>query len=356
MIIILIITPIAFAKPRKTYLVDFLLKNKIDNEGFAGSLKETTYALEIIDYYDLIIKQQWYGINETNVNASITRKYLEDYTISSLNNKTGSIYDLYYFYKSSNILGGTNAPGLIERIKDYLSKSRVSGGGFAPYNTSKSASLSSTYYAINLYSLLNETIPTITSHKNFVLSCRNSDGGFGGNASLSSTITDTFYALQILHEISNLSYLTRPDITLKYLNSTYCNDESDTINYGGYLPDENSKYASLSTTYYCVQAISLINSSKLSLTKQFTINWLLSRQNFQDGGFVDIGDQTSQIFSSISGSYYAFEALKTLNADLNQLEEEVFMVEWNYWILIILLSSIGIAIAIYIFVQRSRKI
>ncbi|MHA1488269.1 MAG: prenyltransferase/squalene oxidase repeat-containing protein [Promethearchaeota archaeon] len=354
-IILTIFTPIALAKSRKTYLTDFLLENKIDDEGFANSFEATSYSLEILNYYNIITVEGWFG-SETNVNASILQKNLENDIKAKLNNNSIDVYDLYHFIKSADILKSSIDPNLKDKIIDYVKACRIGGGGFSPTNESTSVSVSSTYHAIKIFSLINETITNENSHKNFVLSCRNNDGGYGGDRSSSSTIVNTYYAVSIINELGNMTDLIKPDLTIDYLNSSYCASESDINNYGGYFPDEQAEHALLSSTYYCVKTISLLNSTKLSFIKEHTIKWVLNRQNFQDGGFVDIGDEYEQKYSSIISSYFAFNTLKILDEDLLLLNEEVFMTEFNYWILITIFSAIGIICMIYIFIWRSKKI
>lgn len=356
-IILTIFTPIALAKSRKTYLTEYILENKIDDEGFGNSFdfEATTYSLEILNYYNMItVEGGWFG-SETNINASILQKNLENDIKAKLNNNSVDVYDLYHFIKSISILKSSIDPSLNDKIIDYVKACR-SGGGFSPTNESTSVSMSSTYHAIKIYLLINETIVNENSHKNFVLSCRNNDGGYGGDRSLSSTIVNTYHAVSIINELGNITDLIKPDLTIDYLNSSYCASESDINNYGGYFPDEQAEHALLSSTYYCVKTISLLNSTKLSFAKESTIQWVLNRQNFQDGGFIDIGDEYEQKYSSIISSYFAFDTLKILDEDLLLLNEEVFMTEFNYWILITILSTIGIICMIYIFIWRSKKI
>lgn len=354
--IFLLITPIALAKSRKVYLTDFILKNKINNEGFANSLEATSYSLEILKYYDMLAVKGLFGTTNPNVNSSILQKNLESNINSKFGNNSVNIYDIYFFIKSSKTLNSSINPYLLEKIRNYIAATRSGGGGFCPTNTSESVSLSSTYFAIKTISLLNDTVLNVNGHKNLVYSCRNSDGGYGGNSTLPSTIVDTYFAVSIINELGKVNELVSPNRTIEYLNSSYCADESDKINYGGYLPDQNAKYALIYSTYYCVQAISLLNPNKLNFTRESTINWVLVRQNFQDGGFIDSSAGTRQTNSSIQCSYFAFETLKTLDKSLFQLNEDVFMVEFNYWILIVILSSVGLAVAILIFIWRSRRI
>ena len=78
-------------------------------------------------------------------------------------------------------------------------------------------------------------------------------------------------------------------------------------------------------------------------------------QNFIDGGFVDNTDSSEEKFSSVINSYFAFETLKAFNS-LSRLDEEVWMVEFNYWILLGLLGGIGLTILLIYFIWRKRRV
>ncbi|MFX0059778.1 MAG: prenyltransferase/squalene oxidase repeat-containing protein, partial [Candidatus Heimdallarchaeota archaeon] len=194
--------------------------------------------------------------------------------------------------------------------------------------------------------------PNETIHKNWILQCNNTDGGYGGNSSLSSTILTTYYAVDLINAIGDLNDLDDKIATLNYLKSFYFNDSFDINNYGGYLPDISAENSLLSSTYFCVKAINLIDSSQKT---DASILWVLNHQNFQDGGFSDHSVTGEPELSSILTSYYAFDILLTFDA-INLLNSEVFMVEFNYFVLIIVLSFIGVFILIVFFIWRRRRI
>ena len=192
--------------------------------------------------------------------------------------------------------------------------------------------------------------PTI--HKTWVLSCNNTDGGYGGNQSLSSTIVTTYFAVYLVDALGDVSDLANETQTLEYFKSFYVDDPINTGNYGGYLPDFLADNTLLSSTYYCVKGIELIDENELNGVN--TVNWVLNRQNYRDGGFSDWVEGNDQRDSSVSASFYAFKLLETFNS-LEKLNEDVFAVEFSYLILIIIPSIIGILIGIiYLFYRRRR--
>jgi len=345
------IIPSVFGKTRNTYLVSFIINNEIESEGFSNaitntskvSLEATADALNILDHFRRNPHEK--GSLQENLKGKI-----ED----MLDKDAVDLYDLSFLLGSLDSLDYSIEENLMNKIYKYLNETEQNSGGFALSNASKSPSLSSTYYVIQLYSLIDKPIENKAIHIDWVLSTYNSDGGYGGNISLVSTIPSTFHAISILNELGNLSDITNINQTLSFLKSFYVDNNADTINYGGYLPDNNAKHALLSSTYYCVKAISLIRDDELN--KIETTKWLLSRQNFQDGGFTDVNEGFEQSASSIVASYYAFLTLKIFDPQLSSLSKETWMVEFNYWILFIVLGSIGLIIAIATYWWRKRRI
>ena len=196
-----------------------------------------------------------------------------------------------------------------------------------------------------------QTLQIITLHKVCILLNFITDGGYVNS---SSTLLSTYYVVSLLDSLTSVNDLVNKSKTLSYLNSFYVNNPSDVNNIGGYLPDLTSKTSLLSSSYYCVMTISLIGRS--SLNAAITTNWVLSRQNFQDGGFADITEGDNQLVSSVIGSYYAFKTIGFFDPTFSNLSGEIWMVEFNYWILIILLGVIGILAGISVIIWRRRRI
>jgi hypothetical protein len=343
--------PSALAKTRNGYIVSFILNNEIEGEGFSNAISEdsiisfdaTAYAIELLDHY-----------NRKPQETELLQSNLMDEIIDMFNTDDVELYDLYFLLKSLKILEydiETEETVYFNRIYDYINDTEQIDGGFSHSNSSTSRSISSTYYVMQIYTLLAKPIQNITLHKNWVLSCNNSDGGYGGNQTLPSNMFDTCFATFILYDIGNVTELVDVNMTLIYLNSFYIDNAADFNNFGGYLPFEVAAYTSLSSTYFCIKAINLLEGELHS----DTVNWILYRQNFQDGGFVDLSDGYQQKNSSITSTYYAFESLSILNS-LSRLNVEIWRVEFNYWILGILLSSIGLIIGIIVYVYRKRRI
>jgi prenyltransferase beta subunit len=362
------IAPLASAKTRQIHLIDFLYENQNGDESFGISAQDTANAIEIIDFYNAYLIEGFLQAVK-KVNIPTLEVYLEDEITSLFSEEEDEItslfseeevdiYSLFYLLSTLDFLGASLDSDLHDMIYIYINETVQSTGGFSPSNTSTNANLISTFFIYNIFTLINEPIENQpvenqTIHKNWVLSCNNTDGGYGGNQTLSSTLLTTYYAIYLVEKLGEVSDLANQTGTLNYLKSFYINDPNNLENFGGYLPDAFAKNSLLSSTYYCVEGIKLIDSSELN--KANTINWVLNHQNFQDGGFSDHDEENDQKLSSISASYYAFEILKAFGS-LELLNEEIFMVEFNFLTLILVMSISGIIIAAIYLIWRKRRI
>lgn len=368
LVISLSLSPFALAKTRKTYLSDFLLDNFIDDEGFSNCNREdyredsdkvsyeaTAYALEILGDYNLLEEKDLFGKVEKSYNSSDLQDELESRLKSMYTSGIKDIYETYFILKSLEEMNVEIDSILALQIKLYLDAAAQSNGAYAATDTSTSATLISTYFALQIYDLLDQPLP---DPRGFVLSCANpDDGGYRGDDTSSSTIANTYYAILIMDFLDDFGSLISESSTINYLNSFYIDDENNEDNYGGYSPDQNAKYALISSTYYCLKAISLLDKDEIE-DEDATSEWILDRQNFQDGGFVDQSEGYEQKYSSVITTYFAHEALDLLGKE-EQLEEKVFMLEWEWydWLIfcIILIALIALAI-IGIYIRRKRRL
>ena len=372
-ILILIITfsiiPSGLAKPRKTYITDFLYECEIKDEGFANSVENddevseeaTAYALEILDAFDLLQKKDLFGTVEHEVNTTDLPEELESVAKSEVNSGDPDIYKLYFLLKSLEILEDNNedyeiSSSLESNIRTFVDSLLQTGGGYAASKLSTTATMASTFFALKLYDLLDKDFANSSITKSWIRSCQNSDGGYGGSIGSSSTILNTYYAIFSMDEIDDVDELLNKDFTINYLKSFFEDNENDSENYGGYYPDEDAENTMISSTFYCIMGISLIDDGELE-DEEETLSWILNRQNFKDGGFKDIDDGSEQKYSSVVNSYYALELINLIDPDSETtLNQEVFMVEFNWWILVGLLIGIGVVAIAIIIIRRKRRI
>jgi len=349
----MLIIPLASAKPRDSYLVDFIYSEQVGDESFGNSYQETAQALEILDYFDAFTVEGFFGA-ENKVDVPTLADNLDDKLTEMFDDETVNLYDLYGILKSLTYLNYKIDSGLSLDIYNYINTSGLVSGGFAPTNTSKAVNVVSTFYAYQIYNLLEVDMPNKSIHTNWLLSCENTDGGYGSNSSLSSTLLTTYQVVILINGLTgSVNNLANKTATLEYLTSFYMSDTSDINNYGGYLPDITALIVLLSSSFICLDSIGLIDSTELH--QDPTSNLVLSRQNFLDGGFSDKITGNYQELSSITTSYYAFKILLSFDS-LDLLNEEIFMVEFNYIILIVVLLAIGILVVVAYWIWRKRKI
>jgi hypothetical protein len=350
------ITPVALAKTRQSHLVNFLYANQETEGTFGIAYQDTAYAIEIIDYFNAYSVETLFEVPKS-VDIEEFKQFLIDQIQAMFNVAQIDLYKLLYYLETLNRMQSLETSldsSLHNNIYRYLNETNLIDGGFAPTNTSTTANMVSTFFVYNIYAIIEEPVVNQSVHKNWVLSCNNTDGGYGGNQSLSSTIVTTYFAVYLVNELGlgGVNDLINKTKTLDYFKSFYVNDPNKNRNYGGYLPDFLADNALLSSTFYCVKGIELIDANVLD--GDIIVSWVLNHQNFLDGGFGDWSEGNDQRRSSVSASYYAFKLLETFNS-LEALNEEIFTVELSFLTLIIISSIIGVIILIiYLFIRRRR--
>ena len=349
------ITPIVLAKTRQSHLVDFIYENQAGNESFGLSPQDTANAIEILDHYNAYqVEVLFEAIRSVDIPDLMVN--LEDQIQAIFDAGEVDIYKIYYLLETLNRLESLETSldsNLRDQIYTYINATVQIGGGFSPTNTSNAANMVSTYYIYNIFTIMQETVENEAIHKAWVLSCNNTDGGYGGNQSLSSTLTTTYFAVNLISELGSINDLANQTNTLNYFKSLYIGDSNNLEHYGGYLPELYAETPSLRSTYLCVEGINLIDENELN--KVSTSNWVLKHQNFLDGGFGDWNEEINQRLSSISTSYSAFKILQLLGS-LDLLNEDIFMVEFSFLILIIVLSVIGVIVLVVYLILRRRRI
>ena len=163
------IIPSVLAKPRKTYITDFLYECEIEDEGFSNSVENdddmskeaTAYALEILDQFDLLQKKDLFGTVEKEINTTDLPDELEGNAKSRAGSGDPNIYKLYFLLKSLELLEDTNkdyevSSSLKSKIRTFVDSLLQKDGGYAVSQTSTSATMASTYFALKIYDLLDK--------------------------------------------------------------------------------------------------------------------------------------------------------------------------------------------------------
>ena len=318
------------------------------NNFFGENYEENTQALQILAKFNAFsFEGGKYQVDKIDLGNS-----LEDNLTDMFDSNTLLLCDLYNILQALDLIGYSYS-GLNTTIQNYLNSCSNVEGGFSPINTSNSRDLTSTFYAYQIYHLLGIEFPNKTIQESWILNCSSIDGGYAGNSTLPSTLLTTYYAVFLISELDNVNALANKSKTLDYLNSLFVTDKYDSIKYGGYLPSQLAVFPLLSSTYYAITAINLIESSNLH--RDPTVSWILDRQNYQDGGFSDKYSENNQELSSITATFYAFKSLMLFDS-LSLLNQDVFMVEFNYFILTIVLIAVGVLIIIAYMIWRRRRI
>jgi len=349
------ITPVALAKTRQSHLIDFIYDHQKGNESFGESPQDTANAIEILDSNNAYTVEILFEETKS-VDKSALKVYLGDEIQAMFDTGEIDIYKIYYLLQTLNTLETLERSldsDLHDKIYNYINETVQIGGGFSPTNTSNNANMVSTYYIYNIFTIIGETVGNQTLHKSWILSCNNTDGGYGGNQTLSSTLITTYFAVYLISKLGTINELANQINTLNYFKSLYIGDSNNLEHYGGYLPDLYAEFPLLSSTLFCVEGIGLIDDNELD--GEITSKWVLRHQSFLDGGFSDWVEGTDQRFSSISTSYYAFKILQFFGS-LGLLDEEIFMVEPSFLTLIIVLSVIGVIILVIYLIWRRRRI
>lgn len=353
---LIFIAPTVFAKTRSSYLIDYIYSNQglteESGELFGETYEDTAQALEILKYYQAFTIESLFGV-ENKVDQAELRDYLNEQLEEIFDSNTIVLYEVFNILRSLDLIGFVIDNALNETIEDYLNSCSHNDGGFRPNDTSDTRDLTSTFYAYQIYDLLGIEFPNLTIHKSWILDCSNLDGGYGGTPTLPSTILTTYYATFLIGELDNVDALISKSKTSEYFSSLYVNDEYDFLKNGGYLPTAQSIYPLLSSTFLCTAAINYIDHSKLN--ESATIDWVIYRQNHQDGGFSDKFTYDNQELSSIRTSYYAFKTLILFGAEA-LLNENAFMVEFDFLILTIVCTVFGALVIIGYVIWRKRKI
>ncbi len=349
------ITPVALAKTRQSHLIDFIYGHQKRNESFGESPQDTANAIEIIDFYNSYVVEILFEETKS-IDISALKVYLGDEIQAMFDTGEIDIYKIYYLLETLNKLESLERSldsDLHDKIYNYINESVQIGGGFSSTNTTNNANMISTYYIYNILTIIDEPVDNQTLHKNWILSCNNTDGGYGGNQTLSSTLITTYFAVYLINGLGLINDLANQTATINYLKSLYIGEPNNLEHYGGYLPDLYSEFPLLSSTFFCVEGISLIDDNELN--RDATSKWVLKHQLYLDGGFIDWVEGSDERFSSISISYYAFKILQNFGL-LDLLNEEVFMVEPSFLTLIIVLSVIGVIILVIYLIWRRRRI
>ncbi|MEM3506671.1 MAG: prenyltransferase/squalene oxidase repeat-containing protein [Candidatus Bathyarchaeia archaeon] len=221
--------------------------------------------------------------------------------LKSLQHKDGSFDSIkvaYYVIKTLNELGAK----LEKSPKEFILSLKNSYGGFGSLDVDVevSSEIESTYYSIEILNLLNECI-NLDKTISFILSLKNFDGSFGKQGYL--RLASTYYAIASLNLLGyNLKLL---DKTIEWIRK--CESPK-----GGFTrtPYSFDAYMVIEDFYFGVKALEIM--SEICKYPLQTLSLISKFQN-NNGGF------RRSIFSGISTLEYTYYAVSTTQTILKML-------------------------------------
>ncbi len=345
------------ARSRRTFLTDFILNNRVNNLGYSNSIphnetmypESTYYALIMLEELNLLETQEDLDILATSLVLKVITE-IDDLSDNSLTN-------LYYLLFSLEILDGLDELSSEDKntIIDWINVSKNENGGYG--NNINSPTIFHTFFSVKILSLLSsENNSNVQKDIDWILSCYNTDGGFGGNETIDSAIISTYFAVSSIDFLTNISDLSSQNESIsEYVLSFYNSDSNDLQNYGGFSQLIDAPKTQIITTYYCVSTVNYLEPTQLE--SQAILNWVLQFQNPIDGGFSEFTSKETTSYSSMITTYYAFNIIKYLDPNFSSLIENVWDVEFNPIILIIIIAVIiSVPTIAIIVIWRKRKL
>jgi hypothetical protein len=268
-------------------LNDPLLKNKIINYVLNRQNEDGGYcfaqgALESScqdTYYGLAILSQ---LNARFPRSEKTLRFLDD-------NRLDSIYSIYYVTKSKLLIGKGMTAEAKKEISSFLDFNKYFGSSV--FFSDASSEFTTTLMALELARMLKMDVNS-REIVEWLLSFRNSDGGFGTHDH--SNVDSTYFAVACLILLNENS---------KKLNETINFVRACEKPHGGFtvIPINYTPY--MEHSYYGLMTLVLLGEE--SRYPAQTINWVLSCQR-SNGGFArsDLG------ISTFVDTYHAIQILQ----------------------------------------------
>ncbi len=217
----------------------------------------------------------------------------------ALDNQEG-IHTAAFAVDALGMLGATYDGSDVVSFAEKFIGSRIDGG-FGEY-PGISSTLRVTFDAVSMLNIIGRTPADPQSAADFVLTLKNSDGGFGANGL--SNVESTFRAVLTL-QVLGIS-LDDPTATVDYIRS--CQNEDGGFGFAdGYV--SRGAY-----TYRAVRVLDVLGSRPLN--RQGAISFLRSLQN-ADGGF---GNYFGEGDSDLGSTYRAVRGLTILGGSPTDMD------------------------------------
>ncbi|MBN2156528.1 MAG: hypothetical protein JW776_10840 [Candidatus Lokiarchaeota archaeon] len=349
-------------KTRREYTIDFILSTEDD---VWGSFSEFNQYEDSNDEIETIMTTKsalggLYLLDATDeADIDKVRVWLRDRTnwgmdLEMIQNSTYGIEGLYYI-DNIDYWNGVN------NFKEFASNFTEIYGDAIGYTMELglNASIAGTYLIVKSYYLMDviEDLE-ITNITNFITGLLHTDGGFKYSPTATeSSLTSTYQAIQTLWYLGTLSEFENKTLVHEYVSQFYVDDVNSVGHYGGfsYNPESELPFATVRATYEAVMTLYSIGFSVQD--QQATLDWILSNQNPDDGGFSENVLLGTERRSSTITTHQALSILNNINPELSALSEQFGDYKLRWWIvLIIVLVVLGAAITGVILYQRRIKL
>ncbi|GAB4321580.1 MAG: hypothetical protein Kow0069_25960 [Promethearchaeota archaeon] len=354
-------TPLVLAKTRADAIYDFVERTKVPGAGFTatypapGLSEEQLPTMEASHYgVELLVNYARRRLtNESSFENWILNQQLTSGGFWNEEGGTATVFATYHAMSALDALGHAGrAKDSVVTFLDSCVKDNEAWG-----NTPGAAwNLVATYQALATYEIYLGNLSHVSQYLRdsalaLTLSAQNPDGGFGGRPGDPSTLEATLAAIQIVKVLNATEDFDGGNAALGYVESFRNADADFPAEVGGYHGEESTKSLVL-TTYYATRVKEELNNA--TDPGHQTMNWLLSRQNRLDGGFVEPveGDELGR--SSLTTTYYAIRALQVYDLDLSSLKEAKWNLEFD-WVPLVVLVVVGVAVVVVVVVVWRRR-
>jgi prenyltransferase beta subunit len=347
---LILVSQFAAALPRKDLLSQFIASNELSGGGFRDTTNSTVIDnLEFSSYASIWILSQCGSLAKIT-NSTNTGYFLGRFRSSTMQTDLEKMYDVY---EGLTLLGTTLNSSDISPVVTIIANQQdpISYGYKSLSNPIPT--VSATYYAVALLSAMNQlSNVTATNVVNYIKSNWNANLGafINSNESTTPNPIDSYYAISTLILLHQLSAFTEANRVLlrAYIDSFYCNNTLYPDQVGGYTYSQDYPYSSIALTDYCV-SVQLAISGKVHTDA--TIAWLLARQSAYDYGFQDLKETDQNVASSAIASYYALQALVTLNSNVitNQMSQDVWQLSTDPWIIAAIVIGVVAGVVLIFF-------
>jgi prenyltransferase beta subunit len=229
---------------------------------------------------------------------------------------------------------------LIENITAWVEDLQVTSpstdpsyGGFLPYPNAPNATLTASHFAFHTLDLLNTTASIDNGPLvNFIVNLQRTNateyphtlGGFADKATNNATLAATYFALQTLDSLDELSQINQ-SLVIAWLNASQILTTPTSPSYGGFTNGYEGTTADLQTTFMALRSLEILGQLNIidqNAARDYILPHYRADTNYPQffGGFSLTPDDP---VATQLATYYAVAGLQILNADSQLSVEEI---------------------------------